>query len=143
MGYRSTAVQSVGKFARVSARSCCKLYADHAALGTLGAAALVPLLQEERKARVMEIEAVGVSEALEQQRRLAIRRLAAAVDTALGSSTAEVPRVAVLMTGGPLALPGPGVLAPRWSGRRRPRPGTAQHPTAPPVPHTRCRPRRR
>ncbi|AIY00014.1 hypothetical protein ART_0415 [Arthrobacter sp. PAMC 25486] len=52
------------------------------AVRSLVSAALGPMLADERKARVMEIEAVGVSAALEQQRRATIRRLAVAVDTA-------------------------------------------------------------
>jgi AcrR family transcriptional regulator len=48
----------------------------------LVAAALGPMLQDERKARVLEVEVVGISEALEHERRLNFRRLADAVDTA-------------------------------------------------------------
>lgn len=58
------------------------------AVRALADAALGPMLADERKARVLEIEAVGVSEALEQQRRATIRRLAAAVDTALDAFAA-------------------------------------------------------
>lgn len=49
---------------------------------TLVAQVLGPMLTDDRKARVMEVETVGVSEELEQQRRLMIRRLAAALDDA-------------------------------------------------------------
>jgi len=49
----------------------------------LVAAALGPMLADERKARVLQIEAVGISEALERERRLTFRRLASTVDTAL------------------------------------------------------------
>ncbi|PYI67687.1 hypothetical protein CVV68_09670 [Arthrobacter livingstonensis] len=52
------------------------------AVRTLVGAALGPMLHDERKARVMEIEVVGVSEALERERRLTFRRLATAVDGA-------------------------------------------------------------
>lgn len=51
----------------------------------LVAAALGPMLNDERKARVLEVEAVGVSEALERERRLTLRRLAAAVDAAFAA----------------------------------------------------------
>lgn len=47
----------------------------------LVAAALGPMLVDDRKARVMEVEVVGISDALERQRRLTIRRIAGAVDT--------------------------------------------------------------
>lgn len=53
-----------------------------AATRTLVAAALGPMLADERKARVMEVEVVGVSVELERQRRLTNRRLADAVDAA-------------------------------------------------------------
>lgn len=49
---------------------------------TLVAAALGPMLHDERKARVLEVEAVGISEAFERERRLTFQRLAAAMDTA-------------------------------------------------------------
>ena len=49
---------------------------------TLVAQVLGPMLTDDRKARVMEVETVGVSEELEQQRRLTIHRLAAALDDA-------------------------------------------------------------
>ena len=42
--------------------------------------ALTPMLSDERKARVLEVEAVGVSESLEARRRATMRMLAAAVD---------------------------------------------------------------
>ncbi|MBM6591412.1 TetR/AcrR family transcriptional regulator [Brevibacterium sp. RIT 803] len=45
-------------------------------------AALMPMLADERKARVLEIEAVGVNESLEARRRETMRMLAAAVDVA-------------------------------------------------------------
>ena len=51
-------------------------------------AALGPMLQDQRTACVMEIEAVGVLATMEQQRRPTIRRLAAAVDTALDAFVA-------------------------------------------------------
>lgn len=49
---------------------------------TLVAAALGPMLRDERKARVLEVEAVGVSDAMERERRLTFRRLATAMDSA-------------------------------------------------------------
>lgn len=48
----------------------------------LVAAALAPMLHDERKARVLEVEAVGVSDALERERRAAYREFAAAIDAA-------------------------------------------------------------
>lgn len=45
-------------------------------------AALMPMLRDERKARVLEVEAVGVNESLEARRRKTMRMLAAAVDAA-------------------------------------------------------------
>lgn len=45
-------------------------------------AALMPMLRDERKARVLEVEAVGVNESLEARRRETMRMLAAAVDSA-------------------------------------------------------------
>ncbi|MCF2570640.1 TetR/AcrR family transcriptional regulator [Brevibacterium sp. UCMA 11754] len=45
-------------------------------------AALMPMLADERKARVLEVEAVGVNESLEARRRETMRMLAAAVDAA-------------------------------------------------------------
>ncbi len=54
-----------------------------AAVQQLVAAALGPMLADERKARVMEVEVVGISAALEQQRRRTICRLADAVDAGL------------------------------------------------------------
>lgn len=47
--------------------------------------ALMPMLSDERKARVLEVEAVGVSESLEARRRATMRMLAAAVDSAFES----------------------------------------------------------
>ena len=44
--------------------------------------ALMPMLSDERKARVLEVEAVGVNESLEARRRETMRMLAAAVDAA-------------------------------------------------------------
>lgn len=51
-------------------------------------AALGPLLADDRKARVLEVEAVGVSDSLEEIRRDTMRRLASAVDDALETLTA-------------------------------------------------------
>lgn len=45
-------------------------------------AALMPMLGDERKARVLEVEAVGVNESLEARRRETMRMLAASVDSA-------------------------------------------------------------
>lgn len=44
--------------------------------------ALAPMLDDERKARVLEIEVVGISESLEQRRHLTMRLLAAAISAA-------------------------------------------------------------
>ena len=44
--------------------------------------ALMPMLSDERKARVLEVEAVGVSESLEERRRATMRLLAASVASA-------------------------------------------------------------
>lgn len=52
------------------------------AISALVSQVLGPMLVDDRKARVMEVEAVGVSVELELQRRLTIRRLAAALDDA-------------------------------------------------------------
>ena len=46
-------------------------------------AALMPMLSDERKARVLEVESVGVNGALEARRRETMRKLAAAVDAAV------------------------------------------------------------
>lgn len=46
-------------------------------------AALMPMLGDERKARVLEVEAVGVNDSLETRRRETMRMLAAAVDAAV------------------------------------------------------------
>lgn len=46
-------------------------------------AALMPMLSDERKARVLEVEAVGVNDSLEARRRETMRMLAAAVDAAV------------------------------------------------------------
>lgn len=62
------------------------------------AAALGPMLHDERKARVMEVETVGVSESLETARRLTIRRLAAAVDSAF-EALAETGQIAPVPKG--------------------------------------------
>lgn len=53
-----------------------------AATRRLVSAVLGPMLADDRKARVLQVEAVGVSEALEQERRRNFRRLGAAVDRA-------------------------------------------------------------
>lgn len=45
-------------------------------------ASLSPMLRDERKARVLEVESVGVSAELESQRRAAYRAFAAAIDAA-------------------------------------------------------------
>lgn len=73
----------------------------------LVAAALEPMLQDERKARVIELEAVGVSESLENERRLTLRRLADAVDAGFGAlagsgQIAEVPEglTSIILVGG-------------------------------------------
>lgn len=50
------------------------------AVRTLVAAALTPMLADERKVRVLEVESVGVSPALEQERRAAYRTFAVAID---------------------------------------------------------------
>ena len=52
------------------------------AVKALVAAALGPMLEDERKARVLQVEVVGVSQALARERRLTTRRMAAAVDAA-------------------------------------------------------------
>ncbi|MGV8885021.1 MAG: TetR/AcrR family transcriptional regulator [Microbacteriaceae bacterium] len=52
------------------------------------AAALEPMLLDERKARVLEVEAVGVCESLERERRMTFRRLAGAIDAALAALAA-------------------------------------------------------
>lgn len=61
-------------------------------------AALMPMLRDERKARVLEVEAVGVNESLEARRRETMRMLAAAVDAAFVSvaTTYELPEDPVL-----------------------------------------------
>ena len=46
-------------------------------------AALMPMLGDERKARVLEVEAVGVNDYLEARRRETMRMLAASVDAAV------------------------------------------------------------
>lgn len=46
-------------------------------------AALMPMLDDERKARVLEVESVGVSESLEERRRETMLLLAASVDSAV------------------------------------------------------------
>ncbi|GAA1927967.1 hypothetical protein GCM10009689_03420 [Brevibacterium antiquum] len=46
-------------------------------------AALMPMLGDERKARVLEVEAVGVNDSLEARRRETMRMLAASVDAAV------------------------------------------------------------
>ncbi|MFD4420992.1 TetR/AcrR family transcriptional regulator [Agromyces sp. NPDC058484] len=51
-------------------------------LRRLVAASLEPMLLDERKARVLEIESVGVSAELEAQRRTAYRTFAVAIDAA-------------------------------------------------------------
>lgn len=52
------------------------------AVRNLVSAALGPMLADDRKARVMVIGTVGVSAALEEQRRASFKSLGAAVDTA-------------------------------------------------------------
>ncbi|WP_417555880.1 TetR/AcrR family transcriptional regulator [Microbacterium sp.] len=47
--------------------------------------ALDPILADERKARVLEVESVGVSDALEQERRTAYRAFAEAIDQAFAA----------------------------------------------------------
>lgn len=49
---------------------------------TMVALSLEPMLRDERKARVLEIESVGVSDDLERDRRTAYRTFAAAIDAA-------------------------------------------------------------
>lgn len=66
---------------------------------TLVAGALGPMLADGRKARVLEIESVGVSDDLEAHRRAAYRRFAAGIDKAF---------VAFVEAG--LARPAPGGL---------------------------------
>ena len=46
------------------------------------AKALTPMLSDDRKARVLEVESVGISDELEQHRREAYRALARAIDEA-------------------------------------------------------------
>ncbi|TSI17028.1 TetR/AcrR family transcriptional regulator [Brevibacterium aurantiacum] len=46
-------------------------------------AALMPMLSDERKARVLEIETVGVNDSLEARRRETMRTIATAVDAAV------------------------------------------------------------
>lgn len=60
--------------------------------------ALMPMLRDERKARVLEVEAVGVNESLEARRRETMRMLAAAVDAAFVSvaTTYELPEIPTL-----------------------------------------------
>lgn len=71
------------------------------------AGALTPILDDERKARVLEVESVGVSDALEQERRAAYRAFAAAIDDAFNALTtagriAEAPGglVSLILVGG-------------------------------------------
>ncbi|UVI36820.1 TetR/AcrR family transcriptional regulator [Brevibacterium spongiae] len=45
--------------------------------------ALAPMLDDERKARVLEVEVVGISESLENRRHLTMRLLAAAISAAV------------------------------------------------------------
>lgn len=52
------------------------------AVRRLVVAALASMLEDERKARVLEVESVGVSAALEQERRSAYRAFAATMDVA-------------------------------------------------------------
>ncbi|SMX84669.1 MULTISPECIES: TetR/AcrR family transcriptional regulator [unclassified Brevibacterium] len=61
-------------------------------------AALMPMLGDERKARVLEVEAVGVNESLEARRRETMRILAAAVDAAFVRvhTTYELPEIPAL-----------------------------------------------
>lgn len=61
-------------------------------------AALMPMLHDERKARVLEVEAVGVNESLETRRRETMRMLAAAVDAAFVRirTTYELPEIPVV-----------------------------------------------
>lgn len=47
-------------------------------------AALKPMLDDERKARVLEIESVGINDAFELRRRETMRRLASSVNAAFG-----------------------------------------------------------
>lgn len=47
-------------------------------------AALEPMLDDERKARVLEIESVGINDAFELRRRETMRRLASSVSAAFG-----------------------------------------------------------
>lgn len=46
-------------------------------------AALMPMLGDERKARILEVEAVGVNDSLEARRRETMRMLAGSVDAAV------------------------------------------------------------
>ncbi len=52
---------------------------------TLVAGALATTLEDERKVRVLEVESVGVSDSLEQERRSAYRAFAAAIDSAFNA----------------------------------------------------------
>lgn len=47
-------------------------------------AALMPMLDDERKARVLEIESVGINAGFEMRRRETMRNLASSVDAAFG-----------------------------------------------------------
>ncbi|GAA1812702.1 TetR/AcrR family transcriptional regulator [Agromyces neolithicus] len=49
------------------------------------AASLGPMLRDERKARVLEVESVGISESFELRRRGAYRTFASAIDAAFGA----------------------------------------------------------
>lgn len=66
--------------------------------------ALMPMLSDERKARVLEVEAVGVSESLEVRRRATMRLLAASVASAFAQMQDAYD------------LPGPGPSPPPGSG---------------------------
>ena len=77
------------------------------AVRALVSAALAPMLHDERKARVLEVEAVGVSEDLERERRQAYREFAAAIDAAFAAfvraglvPVAPPPLTALILVGG-------------------------------------------
>jgi AcrR family transcriptional regulator len=66
-------------------------------------AALSPMLRDERKARVLEVESVGISESMEERRRSTMRLLAASVRGAFtelaGSYALDVPALSPAQSG--------------------------------------------
>ncbi|MBS1905850.1 MAG: TetR family transcriptional regulator [Actinobacteria bacterium] len=73
----------------------------------LVSAALAPMLHDERKARVLEVEAVGVSDVLERERRQAYREFAGAIDAVFAAflragtiRTEPPPLTALILVGG-------------------------------------------